>query len=140
MMRLLYDATVLNSHSDGRHRIFQFCRAPFCLPAGSSRAAPPCRCRVPVGDVILGEGRGFEIAQGRLGPGRLHHCMRACGIGRAALQLAAARVQGRQTFGQPLHSSPLVQAQLAHAWLRLHSAWCVPAHLMQVQPPPSMLA
>ena len=81
-------------------------------------------CRVPAANIILGEGRGFEIAQGRLGPGRLHHCMRACGIGQAALRLAAARVQERHTFGQALHRSPLVQAQLADAWLKLHGAWC----------------
>lgn len=75
--------------------------------------------------MILGTGRGFEIAQGRLGPGRLHHCMRAVGIGQAALQHVAVRVQQRRTFGAALHESPLVQAQVAEAWLQLHSAWCV---------------
>eukprot|EP00892_Ulva_mutabilis_P001513 jgi/Ulvmu1/11362/UM075_0022.1 len=84
--------------------------------------------RVPADSIILGEGRGFEIAQGRLGPGRLHHCMRACGIGHTALRLAAERVQERQTFGQALHRSPLVQAQLAEAWLTLHSAWLAVLH------------
>lgn len=76
--------------------------------------------------MILGEGRGFEIAQGRLGPGRLHHCMRAVGIGAAALELAAARVQARATFGQRLAEHSLVQAQLAEAWLALHAAWYAP--------------
>jgi acyl-CoA dehydrogenase len=81
------------------------------------------KCRVPADSVILGEGRGFEIAQGRLGPGRLHHCMRVCGMGELALRLVAARVMERKTFGATLSESPLVQAQLAEAWLKLHCAW-----------------
>lgn len=75
--------------------------------------------------MILGEGRGFEIAQGRLGPGRLHHCMRAVGIGEAALALVTRRVQEREAFGATLAKSALVQAQIADAWLQLHTAWCV---------------
>ena len=74
--------------------------------------------------MLLGEGRGFEIAQGRLGPGRLHHCMRAIGIGNAALRLCSQRAKQRATFGATLARSPLVQAQIAEAWLRLHTAWC----------------
>lgn len=73
--------------------------------------------------MILGEGRGFEIAQGRLGPGRLHHCMRVCGMAEVALRLAAARVVERKAFGTTLAKSPLVQAQLAEAWLKVHCAW-----------------
>ena len=83
-------------------------------------------CRVQKANMILGEGRGFEIAQGRLGPGRLHHCMRAIGIGEAALAYAARRVQQRATFGAKLAQSPLVQAQLADAWIELHGAWYDP--------------
>lgn len=85
----------------------------------------PLACRVPKSNIILGEGRGFEIAQGRLGPGRLHHCMRAVGIGDMTLALLARRVRERSTFGAVLSQSPLIQAQLAEAWLQLHTAWCV---------------
>ena len=74
--------------------------------------------------IVLGEGRGFEIAQGRLGPGRLHHCMRVCGMGEHALGLVASRTLQRSAFGGTLANSALVQAQLAEAWLKLHCAWC----------------
>ncbi|GAX77668.1 hypothetical protein CEUSTIGMA_g5111.t1 [Chlamydomonas eustigma] len=79
--------------------------------------------RVPVEDsLLLGEGRGFEIAQGRLGPGRLHHCMRLIGMAERAIELMARRALSRRAFGGPLAKQGALQSELAKARIDIDSA------------------
>ncbi|KAM9712832.1 acyl-CoA dehydrogenase family member 11 [Menidia menidia] len=75
--------------------------------------------RVPVSSIILGEGRGFEIAQGRLGPGRLHHCMRAVGLAELALELLCQRAASRHTFGKKLYQHEVVAHWIAECRLSI---------------------
>jgi acyl-CoA dehydrogenase len=71
--------------------------------------------RIPAANLIWGEGRGFEIAQGRLGPGRIHHCMRTIGTAELALEKMARRLQTRRTFGKLLHEHSIWEERIARA-------------------------
>ena len=78
--------------------------------------------RVPLENVLLGEGRGFEIAQGRLGPGRMHHCMRLLGAGQRAIEQTCQRVTERSTFGRTLAQHQSVREDIANCFAELEMA------------------
>lgn len=108
----------------GRPRRNQVCNcsAPHrtaCWVVTESRFDNVC---VPLDNILLGEGRGFEIAQGRLGPGRVHHCMRLIGLGSRALNLMVLRASARSAFGKQLSANECVLRDIAETRLKVCDA------------------
>ncbi|KAJ1648783.1 hypothetical protein IWQ61_009920 [Dispira simplex] len=84
--------------------------------------------KVPLDNIILGEGRGFEVMQGRLGPGRIHHCMRAIGMAERAMELTLERITSREAFGRKLAENAMVMHQIGNCRMDVEQARLLVLH------------